>query len=200
METAWTRLDPNSEYHDTYNAIVNFAATVVDDCEKGSSKVLACATYGWMPTIMKKFCLKKTGLERPIQKIKDVKNDCEALNLLNQMNSESLIKNSWIGASKFMHFLNPSTFPIWDTRVAEKFSEHCINSKFSSGSHEDTSKMPTAYSFANKKENYQKYTAFILEQQQKKYQWLQPLSDRFCREKLYRPTDVRLIELMLFHK
>ena len=60
--------------------------------------------------------------------------------------------------------------------------------------------MPTAYSFANNKENYQKYTAFILEQQQKKYQWLQPLSDRFCREKLYRPTDVRLIELMLFHK
>lgn len=200
IETAWIRVDPDSEYHKTYNAIVNFAECVVDDCKNGSEKVLACATYGWMPTIMKKFCLKKTGLDHPIRQIKEVRKDDEALNLLEKMSSESLVKNSWIGASKFMHFLNPSIFPIWDTRVAEKFSEHCISFTFKDDSDRKTLKIPSAYSFANNKENYQKYTAFMLEQRQKKHEWLQPLSDRFSDEKSYRPTDIRLLEIMLFHQ
>lgn len=200
IEAAWARADPKSEYHDTYNAIVNFSTTVVDDCKEGSDKVLACATYGWMPTIMKGFNLANSNLEQPIYSIRHANGKYEALCLLQKMGGKGIIKNSWIGTSKFMHFLNPSTFPIWDTRVAEKFSEHCINHALKREKLQSSSKMPSAYSFANKLENYQKYTSFMLSQLELGHEWLRPLADIFCREKGYRPTDLRLLELMLFHK
>jgi hypothetical protein len=202
-ETAWDRIekeDKKGGYHSSYQAILDFAQTVGDNCSEKREHVLACATYGWMPTIMKNFNLEKSGIPRPIQRIKEANSKEGAISLIQEMGGGGIIKNSWVGASKFMHFLNPSFFPIWDTRVAEKFSEHCINHALSVESEQKKSKMPSAYNFANKKENYLKYTTFMLHNIDKKYEWLEPLSAKFLKTYNYRSTDLRLLELMLFYK
>lgn len=203
-ETAWERIEKEEDkkggYHSSYQAILDFAQTVADNCSEKREHVLACATYGWMPTIMKDFNLEKSGIPRPIQRIKEVGSTEGANSLIKEMGSEGIIKNSWVGASKFMHFLNPSFFPIWDTRVAEKFSRHCINHALSVENEQKKSEMPSAYNFANKKENYHKYTEFMLKNIDKKYEWLEPLSDKFLKTYNYRPTNLRLLELMLFYK
>jgi hypothetical protein len=84
--------------------------------------------------------------------------------------------------------------------VAEKFSGHCINHALSVEGEPKKSDMPNAYFFANKKENYLKYTKFLLQNLNHKYKWLGPLSSRFLKTYNYRPTDLRLLELMLFYK
>lgn len=202
-EKAFKRVDTSkqgSEYHKTYESITTFAQEVIDNCPKGSANLLACATYGWMPTIIRDFDLSGSGTTYPIRRFKEAKNIEEASCIIQGMTSNGIIKNSWIGTSKFMHFLNPSIFPIWDTRVAEKFSEHCISWTLMTESRQERIKMPSAYHFANKKENYEKYTSFMLESLKNKYEWLGPLSDRFSQKYKYRPTDLRLLELMLFFK
>ena len=199
-DSAWQRVDAGSEYHKTYNHIVCFAQGVVDNCPKGSGNLLACATYGWMPTIMRDFDLTKSGLSQPIRSIREVKSSDGAVSLIKKMGHKGIIKNSWIGASKFMHFLNPSIFPIWDTRVAEKFSEHCIKHAVRQGVGQRIQYVPSAYSFANKKENYLNYTYFMLQNLKNQYEWLEKISFRFFKEKGYRPSDLRLLELMLFHR
>ena len=77
---------------------------------------LALAVYGWMPTILRssevfafpQVLLRSFGLG-------------EARNFIEKLSSNSLVNASWVGTSKFLHALNPSVFPIWDSHIARAF-------------------------------------------------------------------------------
>lgn len=79
--------------------------------------------YGWMPTIPK---LKRTFAMNLDQRgeLLEVLNsartgnkiDCEDLEKV-----KSFSNNSVVGGSKLLHFINPRTCPIWDSRVAKVF-------------------------------------------------------------------------------
>jgi len=87
-ETAWDRIekeDKKGGYHSSYQAILDFAQTVGDNCSEKREHVLACATYGWMPTIMKNFNLEKSGIPRPIQRIKEANSKEGAISLIQEM-------------------------------------------------------------------------------------------------------------------
>jgi hypothetical protein len=96
----------------------------------------------------------------------------------------SFCNNSIVGASKLMHFLCPLTSPIWDTRVARAFL-----------------KWPTiSGSSVNRITRWKEYRSTILV-------WAQDRNvKRKCKEfrrtvmPLKQVSDVRLIELVLFHK
>ncbi len=81
----------------------------------------ATAVYGWMPRIF--------GRLNDYSAFADVLSDLrrastcsEALKIVaSSSRSEDVLRfvnDSVVGTSKFLHFLNPSAIPIWDSRVA----------------------------------------------------------------------------------
>jgi hypothetical protein len=70
-------------------------------------------TYGWMPTI---FEFTSSNLEECIPLLNKVKSNSdlskEELTLI-----KSTFNNSLVGTSKLLHFINPESYPIWDSRV-----------------------------------------------------------------------------------
>lgn len=76
--------------------------------------------YGWMPTILK---LRHVNLEQAVEILNNVKQqrditDNDILQLIN------LINNSLVGVSKLLHFINPTQYAIWDSRVVSYFDPH----------------------------------------------------------------------------
>lgn len=70
-------------------------------------------TYGWMPTI---FDFLSVEFEKPVKILNNVKRgiipDINELAVLKKM-----FNNSLVGTSKILHFINPTKFAIWDSRV-----------------------------------------------------------------------------------
>ena len=85
----------------------------------------AHAVYGWMPTILKRVDLSKNKAlllfahEWKNRKKIDWTRAKKAL----EGNTIDLraINNSVVGTSKFLHFVAPEIFPIWDSRIARVF-------------------------------------------------------------------------------
>ena len=142
--------------------------------------------YGWMPTIPR-----LAGIMQWDQKRKTLlaatltgaitgkgPTDAELGGLM------AFSNNSMIGASKILHFLNPSRLPIWDSRVAKSFFNR-----------------PKVYDQqVNKVEKWKSYQATLIG-------WLsdQRVTSRCSELKrlaghLAGVTDLRLVELVLFHK
>lgn len=170
-------------YTDSYRALLNLASLVQDDVRHDGLFGLACAAYGWMPTILRNFspenfCGKalSSGL---ISKIRGITSRDEARIFLRCMEEVAPINRSWVGTSKLLHFLNPNFFPIWDSRVADRFLLQWPNQ-------------------INKKEAYLRYFEFVHEEISKGHTWLDVISDRIERDNGYRPSQVRCLELMLF--
>lgn len=70
-------------------------------------------TYGWMPTMLKLKSRDLAGVLHIIQKAKN-------RNRLEESEISDLIgcfNNSLVGTSKLLHFINPSNYAIWDSRV-----------------------------------------------------------------------------------
>lgn len=82
--------------------------------------VSAYFSYGWMPTILNLNFQDVKDLEIPLQLLNKVKSgtflkstDLEIL--------KKLFNNSIVGTSKLLHFICPSNYLIWDSRVANYF-------------------------------------------------------------------------------
>lgn len=132
----------NDSYTATYKAL--FAAgeacktllATDEACAKESIgnniKILALAVYGWMPTILD---ITKKYNGNPI-KIEDVKKAIEYARDWNPAKSSiqeameqfeiiaHFINNSYVGASKFLHFLFPLKFAIFDNNIAAFLSKY----------------------------------------------------------------------------
>lgn len=142
--------------------------------------------YGWMPTIpqlgriMRWDQQRKSDLTATLTRAVNgnVPTDDELTELM------AFSNNSMIGASKLLHFLNPSIFPIWDSRVARAFSNR-----------------PKVYSYqVNKVDQWSSYQATLTG-------WLtdKRVASRCDELKLIAGhlaglTNLRLVELVLFHK
>lgn len=71
-------------------------------------------TYGWMPTIF------KFGETERITAALEILNRAKAnkpLTIDDLQILKILFKNSMVGTSKLLHFINPEAFAIWDSRV-----------------------------------------------------------------------------------
>lgn len=71
-------------------------------------------TYGWMPTIF------KFGDTDTISSALEILNRAKAnkpITVDDLQILKTLFKNSLVGTSKLLHFINPQAFAIWDSRV-----------------------------------------------------------------------------------
>ena len=76
--------------------------------------IAANFAYGWMPTILKSLAADLDKVTEHLQRARDgellLPGDIEDL--------AKAINGSTVGASKVLHFAAPSSYPIWDSRVA----------------------------------------------------------------------------------
>ena len=142
--------------------------------------------YGWMPTIPR---LKKI-MDWPVDKKKLFVHTLNAI-ISKKMATEEQFKlikefsnNSAVGASKLLHFLSPKSFPIWDSRVAKAFFSQKI----------------VSYNQVNKLSSWQTYTKTLRD-------WIKNNDVKKRCKKLRRNvdflkdvSDIRMVELVLFHK
>ena len=111
-----------SRYANTYASLLKLASYLEDHSNTEDLLMLGCAVYAWMPTTLKKW----NFLEFDLGKISvEVLRSCDryddAACLVREKIPEPLLNNSWVGTSKFLHFINPEMFPIWDSKVAMRF-------------------------------------------------------------------------------
>ena len=112
-------LDPFG-YHEGYIALVRMFADHVRADDYHSVLAGANAVYGWMPTILKK------GVARPLWEARRgalellrAASDWPTARTVIESNRDllHLVNESVVGTSKFLHFLNPGVFPIWDSNI-----------------------------------------------------------------------------------
>lgn len=169
------------EYYDSHRALLELGKQVQDDNKYDGARVLACAAYGWMPTILKSTCFTKFNCTNPLETIRQISSIDDGIEFLNSMDESAPINNSWVGTSKFMHFLNSESFPIWDSKVAMNFglsSHQQLNRKFS----------------------YLKYFDFVHEELAKDHRWIDSIAAVIEEKHHYTPSNVRCLEVMLFER
>lgn len=82
-------------------------------------------TYGWMPTILKHKINNKTDPMSYLQNTIGLLNDAKNGRQLVKADFEYIkpvINNSIVGTSKLLHFINPSLYPIWDSKICSFFT------------------------------------------------------------------------------
>ena len=141
--------------------------------------------YGWMPTIPRLAGIMRWDVNNRQKLVATLANAKDGQSPTND-ELELLMafcNNSMIGASKLLHFLRPEAFPIWDSRVARVF----LTNPRAGGQQ------------VNGVEPWKEYRSTMLE-------WL---ADQGVKQRcadlrqlagfLDRVSDLRLIELVLFH-
>lgn len=168
-------------YYSQHRALTRFGAKIDDDENCDGFTALACAAYGWMPTILKSCDPSRFNQDSPISKVRSVSTREEGAHLIDVMDDEAPVNNSWVGTSKFIHFLNPDMFPIWDSRVAKCFGMN----------------WPNQY---NKKLAYSSYFNFIHDEIGAGHDWIDAVAMHIATKHGYFPSAVRCIELVLFER
>jgi hypothetical protein len=142
--------------------------------------------YGWMPTIPRLGGIMQWDVkerQKLVTTLTNAKNGREPTDdELKRL--KAFCNNSVIGASKFLHFLRPDAFPIWDSRVAKIF----LNKPKAGGQK------------VNGIEPWKDYRNELSK-------WLKvPAVDMKCKDLgqlacfLNHVSNLRLVELVLFHK
>lgn len=109
-------------YLKSYGEIMKFASKLKFE-NKNDLVVLSHVVYGWMPTILN---LKLENIDNILGFLKTCKQGIATNNFYLIIKELEVLKtsinNSIVGASKFLHFVNPDIFPIWDSRIAKELS------------------------------------------------------------------------------
>jgi hypothetical protein len=124
---------PDNTYEISYNYLLDYAESIVtNNFADRELIVLAHVVYGWMPTILTIHHgingQQQINLSK-IQKIlKDIR-DNRTNDFLSDADALKKIANftnkSFVGASKFLHFLFPETFAIWDSNINSVLKIRC---------------------------------------------------------------------------
>ncbi len=122
-------------YAGTYKEILNYFAKNLDaqDVHEDCAKLGVALCYSWMPTICKSHILFSNSSDffPALQLARTTELDEESL--------EKIVKyigGSVIATSKFLHFLKPQAYAIWDSRVAQsayglrKYPQYNISTKY----------------------------------------------------------------------
>ncbi len=167
------------QYAKSYTALLKLADNLDDDARTENLLALGCAVYAWMPTILKTWDFSEFDSGAlSIKMIRSCEKLDDAASLVSGGVSKGLLNNSWVGTSKFLHFINPAAFPIWDSKVAARFNvkTHRINSKLS----------------------YLDYLNFCWGEADCLDDRLDHFSEQFSSDEGNRITAMRTIELLLF--
>jgi len=187
-------------YGDTYRALIKLASASSDDPYYDAALSLACAVYGWMPTILKGSKIQELGSAFSLKKIKSIKSWEEAELFLLEIDDVAPINNSWVGTSKFLHFLNPDIFPIWDSRVAVSFhSKLSIEAKIASERGEKLRPFQLNY-FCNRRDHYLKYSEFMINSNTSSADWIDVMRKEIKIKYNHLPTRLRCLELAFFNR
>ena len=125
--------DPRGKtYDDSYDALRYAGAACRQERSENNIKILALAVYGWMPTVLD---IAKEYDGQPIE-MESVKSAIQFAENWKQSGTDNIecamkqfeilarfIDNSYVGASKFLHFLFPDSFAIFDSNIAEVLNE-----------------------------------------------------------------------------
>jgi hypothetical protein len=103
----------SESYFPQYGSLRLLGASISNADEAMS---LALAVYGWMPTILRSLEISNEQVEL-VRQSKDIGSAASVVRDF----AIPPVNNSWVGSSKFLHFLNPDCFPIWDSHVARAF-------------------------------------------------------------------------------
>lgn len=117
MLAALDRAEKKEFYVPQYKALHNFCKT--SSLESDDIRIISMAIYAWMPTM-----LKGKDHELSDDLIKILKSAKENHTLISSNDLKFVAKfmnNSFVGASKLLHFLNPELYPIWDSVVARHY-------------------------------------------------------------------------------
>ena len=125
--------DPRSKTYDaTYDALRAAGAACKQNLSENNIKILTLAVYGWMPTVLdiaKEYGGQQIKMESVKSAIQFAKNwkQSGSNNIERAMEQFEIlarfIDNSYVGASKFLHFLFPDSFAIFDSNIAEVLNE-----------------------------------------------------------------------------
>ena len=114
-----------ADYRTGYGALLRLFSCFVDVADYEKAFVGALAVYGWMPTIPQE-PLSREFWERSRDALALLRasESWAAANVTLEQRPEllRLVNGSGVGTSKFLHFLNPNVFPIWDSRIARCFN------------------------------------------------------------------------------
>lgn len=167
-------LEKPGHYTKVYESLINTAATIKKDVH--SLSAIAHMAYGWMPTIV------ETSFSDHDMDIWEVAESGEiSNNFFSRL--KSCINNSVVGASKFLHFINPQAYAIWDSRVYAAV----------------TNKKPYNHN-VNKVTNCVQYMLALREFV--KQHEVAPLRKMLIDKKylLFEVSDTRVVESLLFYK
>jgi hypothetical protein len=110
------------DYYDGYPVLRNLFDKL--DLTNTSNVIAAAyAVYGWMPTILKKEPKAADLVEfAQVWKNKKRARKENALSYLRKRPCTTrAVNGSTVGTSKFLHFVAPEIFPIWDSNIASVF-------------------------------------------------------------------------------
>ena len=107
-----TLLLEETSYTRSYSHFIKYFADI-DPVEIHHLIIASHFVYGWMPTVI------NLNLQKEVQVLISL-NEAKQGKVLNEQELEVVkecINNSIVGASKLLHFLNPDTYAIWDSRI-----------------------------------------------------------------------------------
>ena len=81
--------------------------------DEGALAVVAYLAYGWMPTVLH---LNFDALPTALQRVEEARQGV-VLTGPDLQQIAAAVNHSVVGASKVLHFVNPTLYPIWDRRV-----------------------------------------------------------------------------------
>lgn len=174
--------EERSHYFKSYSSLIELANNLSNDAKESELLMLGCGVYSWMPTILKRWdfeCFSSGGIGGiAVGKLRKLQCLSSSISTINDNVGSPILNNSWVGTSKFLHFINPAVFPIWDSRVAKRFG------------------LTNSYQIG-KKDSYLCYMKFckeVLTGREGKLDF----SALDCVPEFKRLTDIRKLELLLF--
>lgn len=105
-----------NSFFTSYQKLIDFTKSCLNSNNKNSLIGIAHMCYGWMPTM-----LEYNNIEDSNTFLEQVNNGCLNSKFLSKV--KKTINNSIIGGSKFLHFLNPQNYAIFDSRVYEAITK-----------------------------------------------------------------------------
>lgn len=113
-----------SDYLGGYLALQSLFESKLDLTKPLDARAGAYAVYGWMPTILKTW--EEPNIPPLLAFVRIWKSSIkrkEALTALRENRTVlQAINSSTVGTRKFLHFVAPDVFPIWDSRIALVFN------------------------------------------------------------------------------
>ncbi len=115
----------NDEYAAVYMHLLAAFVAMPRPLREPDAVVGVHIAYGWMPTIARPatmLTILRTRREELLEILNAARSSTSpSLTSQDAALLKTFANNSSVGASKLLHFLNPSVYPIWDSRVARNF-------------------------------------------------------------------------------